>query len=1081
MQAQDQVRKRRQGQTLAEFALILPLLLLLLFGVIEFGRIFQAILTLENAARAAARYATTGQYDEETFDVNLSYVGADPSDIDSMVPCLADTTTTPDDPNTAQDEAEIARTANRRAQIGSLGSAALDGQTVTIEGRNYRLFWGAPESIYATYYGDFNTAGGALVSEYNSLSDEDCDPTDPADQNRRRDLVRILSIYNEARRGAAGLALGGPSTLYPGFQLSNLPLPRMYSAAVTNPYGPLTPENVQNVPWYYIWFRPGSVTVGPTTTTNAQLRGWNEEGWFDVMTCSSRVTETNNPVERFETRFNLAESPLAPVCLIDDPASPNADFPWLDAGGPGDVVNVVVTFNHPLITPLIGWLGLPEFIRLEARRTAVNEAFRSPRAVSLQGDLPPAPPTPITPTATNTPITPTATDTPITPTATDTDTPGTPTETPTNTPVTPTATNTVQATSTRTSTAPPSATPEFLCTSIVVSTSPVFLSTSQVDVNITYSYPNPTDLTRAAITWSRDTTLYPASNLRQVLLTASSLTGEIWSGADAPPLTDVGASPAADGAFNGLGSAQITTGSNRVSFVFNQSPLNMSPYVTRIELWFDNPLSTTDCNFVITLTPAPTPTLSCAADPGIAIASSVSGGDGTRSWARLIITNLRSVPVTVNRFNIAWPTGSGRLLREVWFGGTGPSVAEGSTRYWEATLGNASVSPVSSTNAALGGTTGSGYTINPSGSIFAHIVFAGFANPSVFTGAGQTSFLFTAPACASETPTDVPVQTPVTPTSTFTPTATATNTATNTPTATLTPVCVAAPQDIVFMVDGSNDVDTAEFEGMRNFMRALVASYQVGGSNTRFGIVRVTSTSTTPSPTLTLSGDATTIYNAINTLPAPSGSNANPSLGVNAAQSLLNSSGRTTVVHQMVLLLGDGSPGGDNSTVNAAAAAARASDTILHVIGFNLDSGDRTNFNTNPPYHTYFNTTSNDASSRVLPIAQAYCAVPSATPTNTPITPSPTATPVTPTRTNTPVTPTRTNTPITPTNTFTATPVTPTATNTPITPTATPVTPTRTNTPITPTTTPSSTPVTPTVTNTPNTPTPVPTKPPNRT
>jgi len=39
--AHDPARNRR-GQTMAEFALTLPILLLLMFGVIEFARIFHA-------------------------------------------------------------------------------------------------------------------------------------------------------------------------------------------------------------------------------------------------------------------------------------------------------------------------------------------------------------------------------------------------------------------------------------------------------------------------------------------------------------------------------------------------------------------------------------------------------------------------------------------------------------------------------------------------------------------------------------------------------------------------------------------------------------------------------------------------------------------------------------------------------------------------------------------------------------------------------------------------------------------------------------------------------------------------------
>jgi hypothetical protein len=46
-----------RGQTLVEFALILPLLLVMLLGVVDFGRIFTAGITMEAAARNAAEAA----------------------------------------------------------------------------------------------------------------------------------------------------------------------------------------------------------------------------------------------------------------------------------------------------------------------------------------------------------------------------------------------------------------------------------------------------------------------------------------------------------------------------------------------------------------------------------------------------------------------------------------------------------------------------------------------------------------------------------------------------------------------------------------------------------------------------------------------------------------------------------------------------------------------------------------------------------------------------------------------------------------------------------------------------------------
>lgn len=53
--------KSEKGQSLVEFALLLPVLVLLLFGIIDFGRIFHAYLTIDHAGREAARTASIGK------------------------------------------------------------------------------------------------------------------------------------------------------------------------------------------------------------------------------------------------------------------------------------------------------------------------------------------------------------------------------------------------------------------------------------------------------------------------------------------------------------------------------------------------------------------------------------------------------------------------------------------------------------------------------------------------------------------------------------------------------------------------------------------------------------------------------------------------------------------------------------------------------------------------------------------------------------------------------------------------------------------------------------------------------------
>jgi Flp pilus assembly protein TadG len=49
----------QNGQELVEFAIVLPLLLLVAFGVLDLGRIFHSAITITNAAREGARYAMT--------------------------------------------------------------------------------------------------------------------------------------------------------------------------------------------------------------------------------------------------------------------------------------------------------------------------------------------------------------------------------------------------------------------------------------------------------------------------------------------------------------------------------------------------------------------------------------------------------------------------------------------------------------------------------------------------------------------------------------------------------------------------------------------------------------------------------------------------------------------------------------------------------------------------------------------------------------------------------------------------------------------------------------------------------------
>lgn len=57
--------KGEHGQALVEMALVLPLFFLLLFGVIEMGRVGYAYISVSNAVREGGRVATLGGTDNQ--------------------------------------------------------------------------------------------------------------------------------------------------------------------------------------------------------------------------------------------------------------------------------------------------------------------------------------------------------------------------------------------------------------------------------------------------------------------------------------------------------------------------------------------------------------------------------------------------------------------------------------------------------------------------------------------------------------------------------------------------------------------------------------------------------------------------------------------------------------------------------------------------------------------------------------------------------------------------------------------------------------------------------------------------------
>jgi Flp pilus assembly pilin Flp len=75
------VREQR-GQTMAEFALVLPVLVSVLFGIIQFGILFNNYVTLTDAVRAGARTAAVSRLSSDPVGDTIAKIDSAAGDLD---------------------------------------------------------------------------------------------------------------------------------------------------------------------------------------------------------------------------------------------------------------------------------------------------------------------------------------------------------------------------------------------------------------------------------------------------------------------------------------------------------------------------------------------------------------------------------------------------------------------------------------------------------------------------------------------------------------------------------------------------------------------------------------------------------------------------------------------------------------------------------------------------------------------------------------------------------------------------------------------------------------------------------------
>lgn len=83
--------RREKGQSLVEFAILLPFLILLLSGLLDLGRVFYVQVTLEDAASEGVAYATIHPYDADGIwrraaEATGGMITISPNDVDVEYP-----------------------------------------------------------------------------------------------------------------------------------------------------------------------------------------------------------------------------------------------------------------------------------------------------------------------------------------------------------------------------------------------------------------------------------------------------------------------------------------------------------------------------------------------------------------------------------------------------------------------------------------------------------------------------------------------------------------------------------------------------------------------------------------------------------------------------------------------------------------------------------------------------------------------------------------------------------------------------------------------------------------------------------
>jgi Flp pilus assembly protein TadG len=124
------IKGKEEGQAMVEFAIVLPILLILVFGIIQFGITFNHYLTLTDAVRAGARQAAVSRIASDPVGAAEDRVRS--AAAGSLEDADLDVTVTPYDPQSGQAKfaqgGDVTVTATYPYSINLLGFVVKSGR-----------------------------------------------------------------------------------------------------------------------------------------------------------------------------------------------------------------------------------------------------------------------------------------------------------------------------------------------------------------------------------------------------------------------------------------------------------------------------------------------------------------------------------------------------------------------------------------------------------------------------------------------------------------------------------------------------------------------------------------------------------------------------------------------------------------------------------------------------------------------------------------------------------------------------------------------------------------------------------------